>query len=480
MITFDKLVLEALIQQEADFINGARINKIQQPTRRELLLTLRSKGISRKLYINITPQNYHMCFINEETEQKRNIEIPKQPPMFCMLLRKHLENSKISKVFIPDGERIAEFYIETFNELGDKIYLCLSVELMGKHSNIILYNCDSNIIIGCAHNVGSDKSSVREVYGQIQYTYPPRQNNENYIKNKYAFLYSFKTDIFCDLKINDIIDCYHSTITEKEKFKSLKYEYNTNISSKIKKISKSLLEMESQMLTSKEADKYRLYGDLLMANLYNLKDYTPTASVYDYENDKQVDIKLNETKTVKDNANIFYKKYSKSKTAINKLKELIETQKIQQKYLESIQYAINSSESYKELKELQSEIYEDSTKEKEYKKNISPFKIDLGNQTIIYIGKNNKQNDYIVSKIAKEDDLWFHTKDCPGSHVLLKTQKVTDDLILQCAILAKKYSSATNSSKIGVIYTKRKYLRKPPKANLGYVTYKNEKEIILD
>ena len=106
--------------------------------------------------------------------------------------------------------------------------------------------------------------------------------------------------------------------------------------------------------------------------------------------------------------------------------------------------------------------------------------INKDNETRIYIGRNNKQNDYIISKLASDDDLWFHTKDCPGSHVLLKTQNLTDELILECAKLAKENSQGKNSSKIGVIYTKRKYLRKPPKANLGYVTYKNEKEIIID
>lgn len=106
--------------------------------------------------------------------------------------------------------------------------------------------------------------------------------------------------------------------------------------------------------------------------------------------------------------------------------------------------------------------------------------IEKPDGTRIYIGKNNKQNDYIISKLAGDEDLWFHTKDCPGSHVLLKSQSITDDLILECAKLAKENSQGENSSKIGVIYTKRKYLRKPPKANLGYVTYKNEKEIVID
>ena len=140
MISYDSLTLKLWIEQNAEFLSGARIQKIQQPTRREIILYLRKHGETRKLYISINPQYYHLCFMNKENEEKRLIEIPQKPPMFCMLLRKYIENSIISKVSQPPYERIMELYIETFNELSEKIYLCFAVELMGKHSNIVLCN----------------------------------------------------------------------------------------------------------------------------------------------------------------------------------------------------------------------------------------------------------------------------------------------------------------------------------------------------
>ena len=186
-------------------------------------------------------------------------------------------------------------------------------------------------------------------------------------------------------------------------------------------------------------------------------------------------------KTLKENANKFYKQYNKCKTSINKLSELLEAYRINKSNLEQIKYSIESAENINDLSDISDEVLEtDKKSTKVAKSSLEPMKLDLGDETWIYIGKNNKQNDYIVSKLASDEDLWFHTKDCAGSHVLLKTQKVTDELILKCAKLAKEYSSASESSKIGVIYTMRKYLRKPPKAALGYVTYKNEKEIIID
>lgn len=497
MITFDNLMLKAFIEEQEKFLAGARINKIQQPTRKELILVLRNNGISKKLYINIDPKFYHICFISEANENKRIIEIPQKPPMFCMLLRKYLENSKIAKINQPENERICELFVETYNEIGDKIYLCLAIEMMGKHSNIILYNTDTNIIIGCAHNVGADKSQVREVYGQIPYTYPPKQKNNNFVPERYGFLLNYyKTtpeniyySMYKDLDINNIFDCYYAKLINNVKFNTLKSECTTTILQRLKKCQKSLDEMLLQLKQSKNYDKFRLYGDLLMSNLYNLEDFSDNAKVFDYENNQNITIPLNITKTIKENANNYYKKYNKSKTAGIKLGELINEHKQNKKYLESILYSIKISQNIEELKEIEQEIIfnlpligKKVIGDKSNKTNIaeSISCIEKPYQTRIYIGKNNKQNDFIISKLASEDDLWFHTKDCPGSHVLLKTQNITDDLILECAKLAKKYSSGSKSSKIGVIYTKSKYLRKPPKAHLGYVTYKNEKEIIID
>ena len=507
MISFDSLILKAFTGENKEFLTGARINKIQQPTRRELILSLRNNGQTKQFYINIDPKMYNICFMSEENFQKRLIEIPQKPPMFCMLLRKYLQNSKIAKVNQPEGERILELFFETYNEIGDKIYLCLAIELMGKYSNVILYNTDTNIILGCAHNVGADKSQVREVYGQIPYTYPPEHSSKYFIEERYAFLFNYlrqKSSCHCGQSealrpfslyktVNSLIDNYYATLTNMAKFKALKSEYLALTNQKLKKCQKSLNEMYSQLKRSENYDKYRLYGDLLMANLYNLKDFSSEAKVFDYENGQGITIPLDSTKTIKENANWYYKKYNKGKTAGIKLGELIEENKQNKEYLESVLYSIEIAKNIEELNEIGQEVsifrhiplplgegavVGDKRSHKNTGEGIMCIK--KNDKTKIYIGKNNKQNDYIISKLASDDDLWFHTKDCHGSHVLLKTQNPTDELIFECAKLAKENSQGKNSSKIGVIYTKRKYLRKPPKANLGYVTYKNEKEIIID
>lgn len=528
MITFDSLTLKAWIEENREFLTGARIQRIQQPTRREFVFTIRNLSETRKFYVNINPHLHHLSFMSKENEEKRLIEIPKKPPMFCMLLRKYVENARICEVKQPPYERILEFYIETYNELSEKIYLCLAVELMGKHSNIVLYNDDTNVILGCAHNVGAEKSSIREMAGTLPYVYPPKQiktdilnyNGEiDYPKLSdefYWFSKSFaeqcrniplsKLKEFIQLKnitpaiskdyktfslyeellsdgekqasINSMIDNYFSYYQEADKFKSLKTHLTTETNQKLKKNINSLNKIAAQIKRDENHDKYRLFGDLIMANLYNNKDYSSKIEVYDYENNKTITVELDETKTLKENANKFYKLYNKGKTSKLKLTEMSDRLQKNISYYEQVLYSINRAENIKELLEIQSELEPDN-KEKEIKSAAEPLQIIEGDFTI-FIGKNNRQNDYIISKLAKDDDLWFHTRTCAGSHVLLKGKNPPDDIILKCAELAKTNSSASTSSKVGVIYTKSKYLRKPPKANLGYVTYREEKEIIID
>ncbi len=181
MVNIDFLTLKAFLAENIDFFIGARLQKIQQPTRKDFIFLLRNTGLSKKLYININPQIYHIAIMSSVNEAKRNLEIPKKPPMFCMLLRKYIEGAKISDVKVVDNERILELYFDIYDEIGDHRDLSLTIEFMGKHSNVILYDRISQIIIGCAHNVGAEKSRYRELKGGLKYIYPPKHiSNDNF------------------------------------------------------------------------------------------------------------------------------------------------------------------------------------------------------------------------------------------------------------------------------------------------------------
>lgn len=187
MINFDALTLKAFISENYDYLKNAAIRKIQQPSRREIILHLRNNGENKKFYININPEFFHICF--SDKLQDRGVFVPNEAPMFCMLLRKYILNSKISEVKQPFGERILELYFEYKDALNETVTLCLAIELMGKYSNIVLYNKNDGIIIGCAHNVGEEKSKYRELAGTLPYIYPEKQNKKDILNTNFEDFY---------------------------------------------------------------------------------------------------------------------------------------------------------------------------------------------------------------------------------------------------------------------------------------------------
>lgn len=562
MLNIDSLLLDAFYKENKDFFENARVQKIQQPTRREIILHLRNKAESRKLYININPNFYHLCFMSKENEQRRNISIPKQPPMFCMLLRKHMEGAKILKVQKPDFERILELTFENYNELGDRIEECLSIELMGKHSNIVLYNTDNNIILGCAHNIGEEKSRERELAGGLPYIYPPKQNKRNLLKTRfelfekcllkssdnikktissnYFSLSQAVIEEICSLKeispeksanqttekerqilfielhellsnthysytvssdykkfsciskldikysnINEMIDDYFSFHLEQSSVKSLKNLLKAKIDKELKKLKNTYSNQKKQLEKSDKLEIYKLKGNLLTANAYMLKSGEKNVSLKDFETGSIVDIELDENKTPIENAQRYFTLYNKYKKAIQIALEMSEKTKVEIDYYNQLLYDVEISTSVDELEQIKFEIVQEdevaSKKKKDETMKITKLEVD---GSLVYIGKNNKQNDYLYSKISSPEDIWFHTLNTPGSHIIVKpqnySQKFHDETILKIARLAKQYSTAKNALKAAVVYTKRKYVKRPNNTKSGFVVYKNETEIMVD
>lgn len=471
MQNIDYITLNAFFEENIDFFIGARLQKIQQPTRRDFIFQLRNNGESRKLYININPQFYHLTFISKENEARRGINIPKQPPMFCMLLRKYLEGCKIFDACVIEEERILELHFETMDEFSQKRSLCLCVELMGKHSNVILYDKESKIIIGCAHNVGPEKSRYRELQGGLAYIYPPKGNN----KFDSTPLFKILED---NLPIREKLDNYFASIQEGVNVNNCKIQLKDIVSPKLKRIKNSIDKITQLLNKRDKTEEYKLYGELLTANLYKKKDYTNKIEVLNYFTGENIIIELDETKTLNENAQRYFKLYTKSKTTKEKSEQMLTDLKMEQEYLENVLYSIEQANSLKDLEEIKFELGITQTITKEKEQGLLKFDI---NGFEVFVGKNNKQNDYIISKLSKDEDYWFHTRLCAGSHVLLRVKELEPDdkTLFECCKLAREYSSATQPSKVGVIYTKRKFIKKPPKAPLGYVIYKNEKEILI-
>ena len=562
MLNIDSLLLEDFYNENKDFLINARVQKIQQPTRREVILQLRNNAESKKLYININPEYYHVCFMSKDNEIKRDIQIPKQPPMFCMLLRKHMEGARIVGVNKPDFERILELNFENYNELGDKIEECLSIELMGKHSNIVLYNTDNNIILGCAHNIGEEKSKERELAGGLPYIYPPRQNKKNLLNTrsdhfishlkksqlplkktvaeKYYALSQAVVEDICDINnisanqnasllsdtdikvlfvalheflenkerhyslsndfskyscakrldlpyknINNLIDDYFSYNIEKQLVKNIKALLIARLNKDLKKHTNTLNNQQKQLDKQAKANDYMKKGNLLTANSYAIKRGETAVTLKDYETGNEVEIQLDETLSPIENAQRYFNLYNKIKRACEIAQKMSLETKEQIMYCKQLLYDIENTDSLAELKEIsldfEPEIKQSPSKKKELALNILKLEID---GFIVYIGKNNKQNDYLYSKISSPDDIWFHTLNTPGSHIIVKTpeykRKMEDITLLKIAKLAKEYSTAKSSTKVPVVYTLRKYVKRPNNTKSGFVVYKNETEIVVD
>ena len=529
MINIDYLTLKAFLVENEEYFLGARIQKIRQTNQRDLILGLRNKGDSRKLYINITPDLYYLAFMTETTERLRNLTYPQKPPMFCMLLRKYLDNAKIVKVAQPHYERILEFELETRNEIDGEKTLILAIELMGKYSNIVLYDKKTSLIIGCAHNVGENKSQVRELYGGIPYVYPPVSNKKDFLRAFGSFDYKtlseeylgfskFFAELcegldaeqikdFLELKnvmpaigandcsifggllksekryvssVNEMLDEYYSKIQNERYIKSLKSELVSEVNSKYRKIKTSLAKIEALRSHRDNTEMYKHFGELLTAYSYLNKNFIPEIELEDYTTGEKIIVPLDETLSMIDNAKWYYKLYMKSKRTAEKTAVHLVSLKESKEYWEQVLYSIDRADSLKILEEIREEIFPEKNEPKKIlKDDIQPLVLKGFS---VYIGRNNKQNDYIISKIAKDEDIWFHVKGHAGSHVLLKlfdNREPDEVAIFECCLLAKKFSSVPESEKTGIIYTKRKYLRKPPGASLGYVTYRNEKEIYI-
>lgn len=553
MINFDSLCLKAFIDEYGHILESGRIQKIQQPTRREIIINFRSHGENHKLYININPKYPHLCILKNNLHE---IEIPKQPPMFCMLLRKYLDGARIIQVTQPPHERIFEIHIESYNELGEKSPLILAIEIMGKHSNVILYNCENDIILGCAHNVGEEKSKERELAGGMKYIYPQQKDKKNILKASFEEFYTdFRGELHAetlnstyfdisiplakeliaasdnapkklyditkkavDLEIfnpsisedgemfslfsldkninwqhcdgiNDLLDNYFGRHVYLDKLSTEKSTLNQILNKEIKKLEKTLITHQKTLKDAEKSSKYKILGDILTTNIHSITMPAKSVTLENYyENNEPISIELNPEISLKDNIQRYYKLYNKMKTAQTIAQELADKISIELEYLNGVKTSIEQADKLKILEEIKSELTEKgliktSSKAKAQKEKIEPEEIIFDGYKI-YIGKNNKQNDFIVSRLASANDLWLHTYNIPGSHVLIKmppdVKEPPDNVLLKAAQLAVYYSQARNSVKVDVTCVKRKFLKKPPGANPGYVTYTNEMNIIVD
>lgn len=561
-MAFDGIITSHISHELNNCLTGGKINKIYEPDKNEIILGIYAGGNNYALNISIASDTYR---INLTTHSKTN---PQNAPGFCMLLRKHLIGAKIKQIYTKGLERIVYINLECYNELNDLVNKTLIVELMGKHSNIILVN-DKSIIIDSLRHLSTEENSTRDISPAREYIVPTNDkvdflklktfdefyklvheysNLDSAISNTFIglsklYIQSIVSDLNLDgttsttnLKqvykyINDTIsqigtdnlsivnykkdftiniqtspeslqsnffidDFYYS-----KELNSLFTNYRNNIlklvSSTLSKIQKKLIHINEKLEECKNMDTYQLYGELLTANMYKYTEFTENSVQIEnyYDNNNLISIPVDKNKTPSYNVKNYFKKYNKLKNALIIVNEQKKETESELDYLESIIYELDAAKTIGDIDEIYSEINENPlferthlksntkiTKQKQKNKKVDktyvPIEFKIEGYTLL-VGKNNIQNDYITLKVAKSNDIWFHTKDIHGSHAILQTKGETPsiDILIRCAQIAAYYSKAKLSSNVPVDYTLAKYVKKPSGAKPGFVIYTHNKTI---
>ena len=576
-MAFDGMVIHAVTKELNEVLKDGRIDKIHQPEKDTVTISVRTRSGAYRLLLCANPSCARVHLMSSTMEN------PMNPPMFCMLMRKHIGSGKITGIHQVDFERIIHIDIESYDEMG---YLCqktLVCEIMGKHSNIILLNKDDKIIDAVYH-VDLSVSSVRQILPGLIYTAPPPQEKINplssdkdsvkaLIKNdslpmyrhimdnfsgisplmareavfrasqdtemqgenatgeqldKTAYIFSMMMENIRDGKLGPcmvkdkntgkLVDfnaleitqfedmgevTFFDTVNEaaeafylkKSSLQSLKQksgDLTKFINTGIERCAKKLQIQNETIEKAKNKDKYKVYGDLITANIYRINQGDSSLACENFysENCEEISIPLKTDLSPSANAQSYYKRYTKEKTAEQEAAKQRELTLKEIDYLESVKEAIMLAESGSEISMIRQELTEQgylknrSGKRKEMKKALpKPMHFVSDDGYDIYVGKNNIQNDYVTLKLSRSTDLWFHTKGIHGSHAIVRTpdaMEVPDRTYMQAASLAAYYSKARSSENIPVDYTEVKYVKKPSGAKPGMVIYTDYNTIYAD
>ncbi|QSX08755.1 NFACT family protein [Alkalibacter rhizosphaerae] len=563
-MALDGIAVHHLAEELSRQLTGGRIQKIYQPESDELLLTIHRNKDRHQLLLSAN-SNYPRAHLIRQTKEN-----PDAPPMFCMLLRKKLVGGIIESVRQVEFDRILEIIITSRSELYETTSHRLVVEIMGRHSNIILL--ENDIITDSIKRINKFISSFREVLPGRSYALPPmgksdfrtldpsefaalltQQGNRSLDKaimdniqgiSKLAALElayrsgvdpkqpvgqvpfpileslhglledlvvvpdfgiylekgtikdftAFPCRLYEELEkrsydeISPMLEDFYLGKDTQQRIKQRSAAFHQTIANKLERNYNKFNHLMEDLKTAEDAERYKQYGDILYANLYNLQEKTTHALLHNYYDETMVDIPLDIRYTPAENAKRYYDKYNKQKRALAYIDEQLKKTKEEIYYLESIMDSVDKCSSVEELKEIRDELEETGfikttrkKKKKEQSKASLPMTFRSSESFVVLVGKNNKQNDQLTMKTASKEDLWFHVKDIPGSHVIVRTEGKTpgEATVLEAALLAAYFSKGKQSSNVPVDYAQVKHVHKPKGAKPGMVIYTDNKTMYV-
>lgn len=469
-------ILSRLREELEEKLVGGRVEKIQQPERDLLLLTIRTEGCNRRLLIRAAGQNARIHLTEMIYEN------PREAPMFCMLLRKHLGGARVLSVEQPEGDRILFFRLESRNELGDAAEMTLVVEMLGRAVNVILLDRDSRIL-DCLHRVSPSELGGRGLLPGLRYELPerPPAAQKRPVDPESA-----------EGSVSEWLDAKYGKLEKEELQRRRAQELVKSVRRTRDRQQRKLAAQREELRQSEKMEEIRRQAELLQANLYRVRRGDRILECEDYYQDDvpQIRIALDPQKTPQQNLAQRFKEYRKAKGAREHLTVLIEDGEKQLDYLNSVLEELARTETEKDLEEIRVELlstgYLKHSRQKKagrtkMPKASEPLRFESPDGLEILVGRNNVQNDELTTRLARRTDYWLHVKDAHGSHVILRCEggEPSEDAIRFAAELAARFSQAKDSGRVAVDYTMVRNVKKPSGALPGMVIYQNYKTILV-
>lgn len=561
------------VKKELDFLIGGRVDKIAQPSREEIIITMRTRGGTEKLLLSASANSARVHITKE------NVENPKAPPMFCMLLRKHFGNGRLLDIRQDGLERILYFDFEAMNELGDMVKVTLATEIMGRCSNIIIINADGKII-DSIKRVDPEMSGERPVLPGMSYSLPPKTErldfrsctkeellsaleaqpdgdlaktlvktfegvspivarewvfnasdgeqirksglNDNILeklcltlkksadelengKNIYTIIkekdgllkdFSFMSisqygslmETVIRPSACDVLDHFYSERDNISRMKQRSADLYKLLLNTTDRIARRTEAQKLELAESAKREELKLKGDLISANLYRIEKGMDRISLENFYDEACpiIEIELDKRLTPSKNMQKYYSEYKKLDTAEKILTTRIKQGEEELAYIDSVFDALTRTKSEDEVNELRMELAEQgyiraNRLKGKPPKSRPPLEFTSPDGYTILIGRNNVQNDKLTTKLAEKTDIWLHTKNITGSHVIIRTNGTVppDETILYAAGLAAFHSKAKNSSQVPVDYVNAKFVKKPSGAKPGMVIFTNNRTVYV-
>lgn len=566
-MSFDGIFTKAVVDEITPLLLNGKINKINQPDKNEINIQIYNKE-NYKLLLSCA-NNLSRIHLSEKN--KKN---PITAYNFCMLLRKHLVGGTIKNIYQHKMDRVVCFEIENLNELKELNKKLLIIEIMGKHSNIILVDKESNKIIDSIKHIDSRQSSIREVFPNKDYFFVKDEKEnileENYrlpseilknsepismkkffytnylgfsptisyellnnsnidmdinsvnfseddiqkldenfkilvenIKNKKYFpiliqdevknnkdFYCFDLNLYENKEsvsnISNLVENFYHNNSLRDRINQKASGFKKVLTTKLNRLSNKYSAMNDELLNNKSKEDLKIFADLLSINIYKMEKGMKKIVLENiYDNMNEVEISLDEKKSPRENIESYYKKYKKLKTADEIIKQELPKIETEIAYIKQILETIEIITELNELSEIEEELIslgyvKKSKKNKQKLEKSKPYVFETKSGALIYVGKNNLQNENLTLKVANKNDIFFHAQDVPGSHVILRGANLTEDDYKIAGFLAGYYSYFKNEGYANVDYTEKKHIRKAKGTGLGMVYYDNYKTLFID